>query len=41
MAISPEYNFANVIIKSLSQVPELLKRGLNSLPVVANIRHRL
>ncbi|MBW4668860.1 MAG: hypothetical protein KME60_15915 [Cyanomargarita calcarea GSE-NOS-MK-12-04C] len=37
----PEYNFANVIIKSLSQVPELLKRGLDSLPVVANIRHRL
>jgi FkbM family methyltransferase len=37
----PNYNFAQPIINSLSQVPELVERGLDSLPVVANIRHRL
>lgn len=37
----PKYNFAKPIIKSFSQVPELVERGLDSLPVVTNIRHRL
>lgn len=34
----PHYNFANNIIESLSQFPELVQRGLGSLPVVAKIR---
>lgn len=34
----PNYNFANNIIESLSQFPELVERGLGSLPVVAKIR---
>lgn len=34
----PNYNFANNIIESLSQFPELVQRGLGSLPVVAKIR---
>jgi FkbM family methyltransferase len=37
----PKYNLANPIIKSLSQLPELVERGLDSLPVVINIRDRL
>lgn len=37
----PKYNFADTIIKSLSQIPELVERGLDSLAVVANIRNRL
>ncbi|QSJ19808.1 FkbM family methyltransferase [Nostoc sp. UHCC 0702] len=36
-----KYNFANVIVKSLSQVPDLVERGLDSFAVVGNIRHRL
>ncbi len=35
------YNFANSIIASLSQFAELVELGLDSLPVVANISHRL
>jgi FkbM family methyltransferase len=34
----PNYNFANNIIESLSQFPDLIKEGLASLPVVAKIR---
>lgn len=36
--INPKYNFAHTIIESLSNFPELVKLGLDSLPVVANIR---
>jgi FkbM family methyltransferase len=32
------YNFADNIIESLSQFPDLVSQGLNSLPVVAKIR---
>jgi FkbM family methyltransferase len=35
---NPEYNFADTIIESLSNFPELVKMGLDSLAVVANIR---
>lgn len=38
---NPQYNFANTIVDCLSQIPELVKQGLESLPVVATIRHRL
>ncbi|MBE9096151.1 FkbM family methyltransferase [Tychonema sp. LEGE 07203] len=34
----PKYNFANNIIESLGQVPELTKQGLESLPIVARLR---
>jgi FkbM family methyltransferase len=34
----PNYNFANNIIESLAQFPDLVSRGLDSLPVVAKIR---
>lgn len=37
----PRYNFAECIITSLSQIPEFVEQGLDSFPVVANIRHRL
>jgi FkbM family methyltransferase len=37
----PKYNFANVIIQSLSQLPELVEKGLDSLPIVNSIRHFL
>lgn len=37
----PKYNLANPIFQSLSQVPELVKQGLESLPVIAKIRDRL
>jgi len=33
-----KYNFANNIIESLTQLPELVQQGLSSLPVVARIR---
>lgn len=33
-----KYNFANNIIESLAQFPELVQQGLSSLPVVAKIR---
>ncbi|QIZ71785.1 FkbM family methyltransferase [Oxynema aestuarii] len=33
----PNYNFASDIIQSLSQFPELVDRGLNSLPIVQRI----
>ncbi|PZO38664.1 MAG: FkbM family methyltransferase [Pseudanabaena frigida] len=32
------YNFADTIIESLAQVPDLVNQGLDSLPVVAKIR---
>ncbi len=32
------YNFANSIIESLSQFPDLVSQGLESLPIFANIR---
>ncbi|MEQ8536060.1 MAG: FkbM family methyltransferase [Coleofasciculus sp. D1-CHI-01] len=32
------YNFANTILESLSQFPELVQQGLDSLPIVASIR---
>jgi len=35
---NPKYNFANNIIESLAQFPELVKQGLDSLPIVARIR---
>ncbi|MGF1933575.1 MAG: FkbM family methyltransferase [Nostoc sp. ChiQUE02] len=35
---NPKYNFAQSIIESLSSFPDLIKYGLDSLPVVANIR---
>jgi len=35
---NPEYNFAETIIKSLSAFPELVEKGLDSLPVVAKIK---
>jgi len=34
----PKYNFANNIIEVLAEVPELVEKGLNSLPVVSRIR---
>jgi FkbM family methyltransferase len=33
-----QYNFANIIIESLSQFPELVQQGLDSLAVTNNIR---
>lgn len=33
-----KYNFADNIIDSLAQVPELVEQGLSSLPIVAKIR---
>ena len=33
-----KYNFANNIIESLAQFPELVQQGLASLPIVASIR---
>jgi FkbM family methyltransferase len=36
-----KYNLANPILQSLSQVPELVEQGLETLPIVAKIRHRL
>ncbi|MDB9449570.1 hypothetical protein [Dolichospermum circinale] len=35
---NPQYNFAKTIMKSLSQFPELVEQGLDSLAVVNNIR---
>lgn len=37
----PKYNLAKPILQSLSQLPELVERGLDSLPVIARIRDRL
>lgn len=34
----PSYNFANNIIESLAQIPELVKQGLGSLPIITKIR---
>lgn len=34
----PNYNFANSIVESLAQFPELVKAGLNTLPNVAKIK---
>ena len=34
----PNYNFANNIIESLGEVPELTEQGLESLPIVARLR---
>lgn len=36
--VNPEYNFAEAIVESLSNFPQLVELGLDSLPVVANIR---
>ncbi len=33
-----QYNFAETIIKSLSQIPQLVEKGLDSLPIVNKIR---
>jgi FkbM family methyltransferase len=33
-----KYNFANNIIESLGEIPELAKQGLESLPIVARLR---
>lgn len=38
---NPRYNFSHNIIESLSQFPELVEKGLYSLPIVTRIRHRL
>lgn len=35
---NPNYNFADSIIESLTQFPDLVNQGINSLPVVAKIR---
>jgi len=32
------YNFANSIIESLSQFPDLVSQGLDSFPIIANLR---
>jgi FkbM family methyltransferase len=34
----PNYNFANNIIESLGEIPELVEQGLESLPIVARLR---
>lgn len=34
----PNYNFADSIIESLSQFPDLVNQGLDSLPVITNLR---
>lgn len=38
---NPRYNLAQEIVESLSKFPELVAQGLDSLPIVANIRDRL
>jgi len=35
----PKYNFADNILQSLAQFPELVKQGLESLPVVTKLRN--
>ncbi|MGA7938122.1 MAG: FkbM family methyltransferase [Kovacikia sp.] len=35
---NPTYNFANLIVERLAQFPELVDRGLSSLPIVNNLR---
>ncbi|MFM2063087.1 MAG: hypothetical protein RLZZ507_2757 [Cyanobacteriota bacterium] len=35
---NPEYNFAETIMKSLSEFPELVEKGLDSLPIVVKIK---
>jgi hypothetical protein len=34
----PRYNFAREIIATLEQFPELVERGLENLPIVANLQ---
>ena len=34
----PNYNFADSIIESLTQFPDLVSQGLESLPVVAKLQ---
>ncbi len=34
---NPDYNFANNIVESLAQFPELVKKGITSLPAVSRI----
>ena len=34
---NPDYNFANNIVESLAQFPELVNKGITSLPVVSRI----
>lgn len=36
-----DYNFADNILESLAEFPELVQKGLDSLPIVANIRDYL
>jgi len=38
---NPKYNCANNIVESLSQFPELVEQGLDSLPVIARIQDLL
>lgn len=38
---NPQYNFAQEIVDIVSKFPELVKQGLDSLPIINNIRHRL
>lgn len=38
---NPKYNCANNIVEGLSQFPELVKQGLDSLPVITRIRDYL
>jgi len=38
---NPAYNCASVILESLSQYPDLVKQGLDSLPIVVSIRDRI
>ncbi|HEY9624056.1 MAG TPA: FkbM family methyltransferase [Crinalium sp.] len=35
----PNYNFADIIVQTLAQFPELVKQGLEKLSVVANIQN--
>lgn len=38
---NPKYNFADTIVQSLHQIPQLAQQGLDSLPVVIRIRDYL
>ena len=34
---NPQYNFSRIIVEVLSQFPDLVEKGLDSLPVVVNV----
>lgn len=36
-----QYNFAHNIVETLSEIPEIVEQGLDALPVINNIQHRL